>query len=65
MRARRLIPNLICAQEMCSKCEFVEHLSVDCKQCGKRIHEFWEEPVGNFMEYLRPSRPFADKIYII
>jgi hypothetical protein len=31
------IPNLICAQEMCSKCEAVDDLNVYCEQCGKRI----------------------------
>jgi hypothetical protein len=56
------IPNLICAQQMCSKCEAVDDLNVDCEQCGKRTHVFWaEDPVGKFIEYLRLSRSFADK----
>jgi len=56
------IPNLNCAQQMCSKCEAVEDLSVDCKYCGKGTHMFWaEHPVRNFIDYLRPSRPFVDK----
>jgi hypothetical protein len=60
------IPNLVCAQQMYSKCEAVDDLSVDCVQCGKRTHVFWtEDPVGKFIEYLRLSRPFADKIYVI
>jgi hypothetical protein len=60
------IPNLICTQQMCSKCEDVGDLSVDCEQCGKRTHVFWaEDPVGKFTEYLRLSRPFADKFYVI
>ena len=59
-------PNLICAQQMCSKCEAVDELNVDCTQCGKRTHVFWaEDPVGKFIDYLRQSRPFADKIYVI
>jgi len=33
-------PNLICAQQMCSKCEAVDDLNVDCKQCGKRTQVF-------------------------
>jgi len=41
------IPNLICAQQMCSKCEAVDDLSVDCTQCGKITHVFCaEDPVG-------------------
>jgi len=60
------VPNLICAQQMCSKCEVVDDLSVDFKQCSKHTLVFWaEDPVGKFIDYLRWSRPFADKIYII
>jgi len=49
---------------MCSKCEAVEDLSADCEQRGKRTHVFWQDPIGEFIEYLRLSRPFADKIYV-
>ena len=56
------VPNLICAQQMCSKCEAVEDLSVDCEQCGKRTHMFWQDTVGECINYLRLSRPFAEKI---
>jgi len=59
------VPNLICAQQMCSKCEVVDDVNVDCEQCGKRVHTFWQDPVGKFTDYLRLSRPFADKIYVI
>ena len=37
------VPNLIYAQQMRSKCEAVDDLSVDCKHCGKHSHVFWEE----------------------
>ena len=30
------VPNLICAQQMCSKCEAVGDLSIDFEQWGKR-----------------------------
>jgi hypothetical protein len=41
------IPNLICAQQMCTNCEAVDDLSVDCTQCRKRTNVFWvEDPVG-------------------
>ena len=50
---------------MCSKCEAVDDLSVDCEQCGKRTQMFWQETVGRFIDYLRLSRPFADNIYVI
>ena len=40
-------------------------MSVDWEQCSKRIHAFWQDPVGKFIEYLRQSRPIAEKFYII
>ena len=59
------IPNLICAQQMCSKCEAVDDLSINCEQCSKRTHMFWQDPLGRFIDCLRLSRPFADNIYVI
>jgi hypothetical protein len=59
------IPSLVSAQQICSKCEAMDELSVDFLQSGKRTHVFWaEEHVGKFIDYLRQSRPFADKIYV-
>ena len=49
---------------MCSKCEAVDDLSADCEQCGKHTHAVWQDPVGEFTDYLRLSRPFAE-IYVI
>ena len=43
----------------------MDDLIVDCEQCGKRTHMFWQDPVGKFIHYLRLSRLFADKIYVI
>ena len=34
------VPNLICAHQMCSKCEAMDDMNVDCEQCGKRTHVF-------------------------
>jgi hypothetical protein len=59
------VPNLIRAQQMCSKCEVVDDLSVDYEQCGKRIHTFWKDPVGKFSDFLRLPRPFSDKVNVI
>jgi ribosomal protein L40E len=36
--------NLICAQQMCSKCEAMDNMSVDCEQCGKCAHIFLAGP---------------------
>jgi len=35
------VPNQLRGQEMCSMCKAVDDLSVDCEQCGKRVHVFW------------------------
>jgi hypothetical protein len=43
----------------------MDDLSVDCEQCGKRIHVFWQDPIGEFIDYRRQPRPFADKVYVI
>jgi len=59
------VPNLIRAEQMCCKCEAVEDVNVDCEQCGKRVHSLWQDPEGKFIDYLRLSRPFADKVYVI
>jgi len=50
---------------MCSKCVAVYDLSDDFQQCEKRVHKFRQDPVAKFIDYLRPSRPFADKVYVI
>jgi hypothetical protein len=47
------VPNLICAQQMCSKCVTMDDMNVDCEQCGSRAHVFWQVPLGNFMDYLQ------------
>ena len=59
------VPKLKCAQQICSKCEAVDDMSVEYEQCGKRIHVFWQEHVGKFIDYLRQSGPFANKFYVI
>ena len=40
----------------------MDDLIADCEQCGKRTHMFWQDPVGEFIDYFRLSRPFADKV---
>ena len=45
------VPNYICAQQMCSKCEAVDDMNVDCEQCGKRAHVFGQDHLGKFNDY--------------
>lgn len=35
------VPNPICAQQICCKCEAVDDFNVDCEQFCKHIHAFW------------------------
>jgi hypothetical protein len=58
-------PNRICDQQMCSNCEAIEDLNIDCSQSGTRVHVFRQDHIGKFIEYLLQFRTFADKIYVI
>ena len=59
------VPKLVCLQQFCSKCENMSDIRQDCIQCGKRIHTFWDDPVGDMLIYLCESRPWAEKIVVI
>ena len=51
-RATLHVPNLICIQQFCSRCEDMEGVDRDSVQCGKRKHLFWDDPVGDMLPYL-------------
>jgi len=59
------IPNLLCLQQYCSKCEDVEDVGRDCVQCGVRKQSFWDDPVGSMLSYLFEPRPWVNKIIAI
>ena len=65
LEKRDPVTKLICALLMCSKCETIKDLNIDCQQCGKCTHIFWQDCIGKFIEYLRLSRIFEDKIYVM
>ena len=48
--AKLHVPNLVCVQNVCSRCEVVE--DGDCVQCGRRKHSFWQDPVLELLSYL-------------
>ena len=50
------VPNLVCVQQYCSKCEVVEDCG-DCVRCGKRKHSFCDDPVRELLLFLREPRP--------
>jgi len=58
-------PNLVCLQQFCSKCENVQDISIDCEQCWRRKHTFWDAPVGDLLTYLCKSKPWCNKIVVI
>jgi hypothetical protein len=43
------VPNLVCIQQFCSRCESSDNFDEECKQCGKRKHSFCEDPVGDML----------------
>jgi hypothetical protein len=40
------VSNLLCVEQFCLRCEGVKDIEIDCEQCGKRKHLFWDDPVG-------------------
>jgi len=65
LRTNKHVPNLVCLQQFCSKCENISDIQQDCILCCKRIHSFWEDPVGDMLNYLCESRLSAEKIVVI
>ena len=41
-RTNEHVPNPVCLQQFCSKCENISDIEQDCIQCCKRIHSFWD-----------------------
>ena len=54
--AKLHIPNLVCVQQFCSRCEDVEE-EEDCVRCGKRKHSFLQDPTGDLLTYQTEPRP--------
>jgi hypothetical protein len=63
--AKLHVPNLVCIQQFCSRCECSDDVDQDCTQCGKRKHSFWEDPVCDMLNYLCESRPWCNQIIAI
>ena len=64
-RTNEHVPNLVCLQQFCSKCENTSDIRQDCIQCGIRIHSFLDDHVRDMLSYLCESRPWEGKIVII
>ena len=50
------VPNLVCIQQFCSRCESSEDVQQDCVQCCKKEHE---DPVGDMLAYLCEPQPWV------
>ena len=62
--ATQHIPNLVCLQQFCARCEMQSDISVDCERCGKRRHSFYDDPVGD-LSYLCAPRSWCEKVVAI
>ena len=53
--AKLHVPNLVCVQQFCSRCEDVEALERDCVRFGKRKFSSWPDPVGDLFISMRTT----------
>jgi len=44
--ATQHIPNLVCLQQYCSRCEMLPEIDEDCERCGRRQHD---DPIGDLL----------------
>ena len=63
--ATEQIPNLVCLQQFCARCEIQPDISGDCERCGKRRHSFYDEPVGDLLSYLCAPRTWCENVVAI
>jgi hypothetical protein len=63
--AKEHVPNLVCVQQFCARCEEIEDCSIACDRCGRRRYSFWNDHVGDLLTYLCEPRPWASKIVAI
>ena len=58
------VPNLVCLQQFCSKCEKIQDINIDLNSAVGG-NTFWDVPVGDLITNLWKSRPWCDKIVAI
>jgi len=59
------VPNLVCLQQLCTKCDMLTDINEDCVRCGRRKHSFWNDPIGDLFSYLCEPRPWVNKVMAI
>ena len=63
--AKENVPNMVCIQQFCSRCEGVDDSAQGCERCGIRKHSFWEDPVGDLLTYLCEPKAWVRQIIAI
>ena len=63
--ARLHVPNLVCVQQFCSRCEMMTNIDATSERCGMRRHSFWDDPVGDLLSYLCETRRWSEKVVAI
>jgi len=59
------VPNLVCLQQFCSRCETQADIDTDCERSGRRRHSFCEDPVGDPLSHLCEKRPWCNRVIAI
>ena len=59
------VPNLVCIQQFCSRCEDFDDSERVCESCGIGKHVFWDDPVGDLLAYLCEPRLWVKQIIAI
>ena len=63
--AKEHVPNLVCLQQFCSRCEGIDDSGRECERCGIRQYAFWEDPVDDLLTYICEPRPWVRQIIAI
>jgi len=40
---------LVCAQQFFTACGMQDDTEMDCDRCGRRLHSFYDDPVGDLL----------------
>ena len=59
------VPNLVCVQQFCYKCESIDNVDTPCENCGIRKCSFWNNPVEQLIDNLCKPRNTINKIIAI
>jgi len=56
-KATEHLPILVYLQQFCTACETQDDMHMDCARCGRRLHSFFEDPVGDLLSYCANPDP--------